>query len=306
MVRGKRPRSRVAGGRERRSGGELVLPLHHRVNPDGDVGDDAAFGGGPVFVEADFFADGDGAFAEARVFDADGGEGVVHGPLDLWICFREFFFDAGEESFEVDGVGVFVCGESAFVDAAGGEVPAGAGGPGVFVGVGGLHPLFAEGFFGFVLRDDVGVEPVGDVGEGGGAGELVDVGGGERLGIEKERSEELGIDVVGVPEFEGEGVFFVGLSLNVFGEGADVAVLDAELIGGRAELGVVFAAGFVAFLFERGEELFESGSAGGGGVGGGHGGQFTKDGFAVLQLNRGEKSLATRPKCNAGLRMREG
>lgn len=203
--------------------------------------------------------------------DADGGEGVVHGPLDLWICFREVFFDAGEEGFGVDGVGVFGCSESAFVDAAGGEVPAGAGGPGVFVGVGGLHPLFAESFFVFVLGDDVGVEPIGDVGEGGGADELVDIGGGERFGIEEERSEELGIDVVGVPELESEGVLFVGFGLNGFGEGADVAVLDAELVGGRAELGVVFAAGFVAFGFERGKELFESG----GGSGGGHGAKLT-------------------------------
>jgi hypothetical protein len=75
--------------------------------------------------------------------------------------------------------------------------------------------------------------------------------GGQLLRLHDQSGQELHLDVAGLPEFEREGV--VGLEL--LGDRADVAELDAELIVGCADFDVVYATGGVAERFELGEDL---------------------------------------------------
>jgi hypothetical protein len=83
----------------------------------------------------------------------------------------------------------------------------------------------------------------------------------ERLGLEDEGGEELGLEVAGLPELEGQVVIEWG-RLDLLGECAEVAERHAELVLGDSrpvgpDLGVVLAASVVAKGLELCEDFFD-------------------------------------------------
>ena len=87
-----------------------------------------------------------------------------------------------------------------FATRSGGEVPSGAGRPAVVRG----HPVLAKSLFVGVLPDDIGDEPVRHAHKGDGPHHPIHLLGRQLLGLDQERCQELGVNVPGLPEGQGQ------------------------------------------------------------------------------------------------------
>lgn len=164
------------------------------------------------------------------MLDADRCERVVHCPLHLRHRRRQLRLDAIEQRGQVEA--------AALVYAAGREVPPRAGSPAILR----RHPLLQQRLPSGILRDDMGVQPSRHLGAGGGASQRVELVGRQGSGLDDESSEELGLDVTGVPELERHFVVRPDLP----GQRADVAELHPGVVVGRPGLRVVLMPGGVS------------------------------------------------------------
>lgn len=104
-----------------------------------------------------------------------------------------------------------------------------------------------------MLGDNIGVEPIGDLRTGCGAGQLIEFTGGERSRLDDERRQELRFDVASVPKLERELV----IGFDLFGQLAEVAQFYAKLIVWRTGFDVVLPPSVVAEGFELCEDFFD-------------------------------------------------
>jgi len=158
--------------------------------------------------------------------DANFGKAGVHRPLHLGSGRAHFGLDAIQQRDEVESFGTLR-------DPTGRQLPSGTGRHRIIR----RHPLIAKRLPVGVLPDDIRMEPVGHPRKGDTSHHSIQFFGRQQTDFDQERRQELGVDISGFPQRQGQ--FVIGPDL--VRQFPKVSAFDAKLIVPGTAFGVLSA-----------------------------------------------------------------